>query len=79
MIKIIKEYKEIEFESHSDLVAKALLRNPSAEFLMMIKEFNPVLLQQGDMYEAWLRICCEFAKENGVPLREWIEEKPLLK
>ena len=58
---------------------KALLRNPSVEFVMMIKEFNPILLQQGDMYEAWLSICCEFAKENGVPLREWIEEKPLLK
>ena len=26
--------------------------------------------------EAWLEICCKFAEENNVPLREWIEEKP---
>ena len=26
--------------------------------------------------EAWLEICCKFAYENNVPLREWIEEKP---
>ena len=26
--------------------------------------------------EAWLEICCKFADENNVPLREWIEEKP---
>ena len=24
--------------------------------------------------EAWLEICCKFADENNVPLREWIEE-----
>ena len=43
---------------------------------MMIKEFNPVLLRSDDMYEAWLSICCKFADENRVPLREWIESKP---
>ena len=26
--------------------------------------------------EAWLEICCKFADENNVPLRERIEEKP---
>lgn len=56
---------------------RALLLHPSAELLMMIKEFNPTLLENGDMYEAWLDICCGFASENGVPLREWIEEKPV--
>ena len=55
---------------------KAVLRNPSSEMYLMIKEFNPVLLQNDDMYEAWLNICCEFASENNVPLREWIETKP---
>lgn len=56
---------------------KALLRHPSAELLMLIKDFNPILLEHSDMYEAWLDICCEIANKYGVPLREWIEEKPI--
>ena len=55
---------------------KASLRHPTSELLMMIKDFNPILLKGKDMYEAWLKICCAFAKENGVPLKEWIEQKP---
>lgn len=56
---------------------KALLRHPSTELLMLIKDFNPILLEHSDMYEAWLDICCEIANKYGVPLREWIEEKPI--
>lgn len=55
---------------------KAMLRHPSAEMYMMIKDFNPILLRSDDMYEAWLKICCKFADENHVPLRDWIESKP---
>lgn len=55
---------------------KATLRHPSSEMYMLIKDFNPVLLRSDDMYEAWLRICCKFADENRVPLREWIDSKP---
>lgn len=55
---------------------KALLRHPSTEIMMMIKDFNPILLEQNNMYDAWLEICCDIAKEYGVPLKEWIEEKP---
>ncbi len=55
---------------------KALLRHPSNELLLMIKDFNPILLKDSDMYEAWLRICCKFAEEYQVPLREWIDKKP---
>ncbi len=55
---------------------KAVLRHPSSEMYMMIKDFNPILLQSEDMYEAWLNICCKFADENNVPLREWITDKP---
>lgn len=56
---------------------RAMLSSPSADMYMMIKEFNPALLCHDDMYEAWLEECCKFASENNVPLREWIEEKPL--
>ena len=45
---------------------------------MMIKDFNPVLLEADDMDEAWLDSCCGYAAEWDVPLREWIEEKPVL-
>lgn len=55
---------------------KAMLTHPTSEMYMMIKDFNPILLRSNDMYEAWLSICCKFADENNVPLREWIESKP---
>lgn len=67
VFNIIVEYSE-------DI--KALLRHPSAELVLMIQDFNPILLNHNDMYEAWLGICCEFADENDVPLMEWIEKKP---
>ena len=56
---------------------KAMLRHPTSEMYMMIKDFNPSILRGDDMYEAWLKICCKFASKYGVPLREWIETKPL--
>lgn len=55
---------------------KAMLTHPSAEMYMMIRDFNPILLENDDMYESWLEICCEFAEKNHVPLREWIDRKP---
>jgi len=55
---------------------KAMLTHPSSEMYMMIKDFNPVLLKSENMYDAWLSICCKFAKKYNVPLREWIENKP---
>lgn len=55
---------------------KAMLNHPSSEMLSLIKEYNPRLLKSDDMYEAWLNICCEFAKIYDVPLRKWIEDKP---
>lgn len=55
---------------------KAVLTHPTPDMYMMIKEFNPVLSRSSNMYEEWLGICCEFAKQHHVPLREWIENKP---
>lgn len=60
---------------HADDI-KAILRHPSREMLLMIKEYNPCLLQKDDMYKGWLDICCRFAEANNVPLQEWIKEKP---
>lgn len=56
---------------------KAMLSNPTNDMLLMIKEFNPALLKCNDMYEGWLEICCEFANEHNVPLKEWIANKPV--
>lgn len=56
---------------------KAMLHKPSVDMEMMIKEFNPILLKDDDPYEVWLKICTRFANEYGVPLREWIERKPV--
>lgn len=67
VFNIIVEYSE---------AIKALLLHPSPELIMMIKEFNPILLKENDMFESWLKICCEFAEKNSVPLREWIDSKP---
>ena len=55
---------------------KAMLTHPTSDLYMMIKEFNPLLLKGDNMFEQWLKICCKFAAENKVPLREWIENKP---
>ena len=58
---------------------KSCLHNPSKELLMMIKEFNPILLDSNDMYEAWLNICCGYANKSNIPLNEWVKEKPSFK
>ena len=55
---------------------KELLSHPSPELLLMIKEYNPALLNKNDRFEAWLDICDKFAKKHEVPLRQWIETKP---
>ena len=55
---------------------KNILRNPTPEMVLMIKEFNPELLKHKDMFKSWLEMCIIFAKQNQVPLLEWIEQKP---
>ena len=55
---------------------KALLLHPSADFMRMIEEFNPKLAKSSNMYEAWLDICCGYAREHGDDLRSWVDEKP---
>lgn len=55
---------------------KKILEHLTADMEMMIMEYNPVLLASDDPYEEWLKVCCTFAEEENVPLREWIEHKP---
>lgn len=55
---------------------KEALSCPNRELLLMIKEYNPLLFTDNNLYDTWLEICCEFASENNVPLRQWISEKP---
>lgn len=58
---------------------KALLQHPTKEMVDLIAEYNPTILQGDDYYEGWLRMCCEIADRNNVPLREWIAKKPIFK
>ena len=55
---------------------KALLRHPTLELMQLVKEFNPMLLSSDDMFDEWVKMCDKFAQKDGVPLREWIKEKP---
>lgn len=56
---------------------KFILNNPNSEMLTLIKDYNPILSSKEDMFETWLSICCKFADKYNVPLREWIESKPV--
>lgn len=60
---------------HSNDVRR-LLKNPSADFYQMIKEYNPRLLSGSDPYKEWLKICIEIADKNDVPLMKWIKDRP---
>lgn len=64
--RIVKYSKRIE----------SLLRNPSREMIMLIKDYNPELLAGGSIYENWLLQCNKIAKQRGVPIMEWIKNNP---
>ena len=55
---------------------KAILDHPTPEMCALIKEFHPTLLLHINMYEAWLSLCEQYAKNDNVPLRQWIDKKP---
>ena len=52
------------------------LTYPTSELLMLIEDYNPLLLKGGNLYRNWLAICLEYAEAAKVPLEQWIEEKP---
>ena len=55
---------------------REMLTYPTHEMLMLIREYNPILLRNCDYYNNWLKICLGYAKDANVPLEQWIEEKP---
>lgn len=59
---------------YSDRV-KALLEHPTNDLLLMIAEHNPTLLDGGDLFGNWVKLCCKIA-EDKIPLEHWIETKP---
>lgn len=61
---------------YSDRIKDALC-NPSDELRKLIEDYNPQLLDGGNPYKKWLDICLVYAEKEGVPLEEWINNKPL--
>lgn len=61
---------------YSDMI-KDMLTYPTTELLKMIAEYNPVLLKSKNLYEEWLKICYAYAKVENVPLKDWINVKPV--
>lgn len=55
---------------------RGMLDHPDPELYLMIKEFNPTLLQGTDPYGQWLKTCCQYASRHNVPLTDWIQSKP---
>lgn len=61
----------------SDLIKK-MLENPSSELIMLIQDYNPVLLSGDNMWEEWIKICSNYAKLYDVDLVKLINDKPKL-
>ena len=61
---------------YSDRIKDALC-NPSDELRKLIEDYNPQLLDGGNPYKKWLDICLVYAEKEGVPLEDWINNKPL--
>ena len=64
--RIIKYSKHIE----------QLLKFPTKEMTLLIKEYNPALLTGNSLYENWLSQCAEIATQKNVPITEWIKTNP---
>ena len=56
---------------------KAMLQHPDLEMMKLITDYNSALNKSKDKWQNWLNICLGYAEENGVPLEEWIEKKPV--
>ncbi len=56
---------------------KKTLNDPTKELMMLIQDYNPQLLDNGNLYDNWLKICLQYAEKEKIPLEEWIKEKPM--
>lgn len=55
---------------------KEMLENPSSELLMLIKDFNPILLSGENPWIEWVKICSNYANLYNIDLAEYINKKP---
>ena len=56
---------------------KKMLNDPSKELVMLIQDYNPQLLNNGNLYNNWLKICLQYAERGKIPLEEWIDKEPI--
>ena len=68
VFNIIVEYAEF---------IRKLLAEPTADFLQMIEEYNPILMKGEDLYKEWINMCCDIVVDYNIPLKEWIDTKPI--
>ena len=57
---------------------KKILTEKSKETIELISEFNPSLLNNGELFENWLKLCYANADTNGAPIEEWFRNPPIL-
>lgn len=57
-------------------VIRMLLTEPTYDLLLMIKDYNELLLDGKSLWSAWLGQCQEYANQHRINLQKWIEEKP---
>lgn len=56
---------------------KSMLTFPSHDLIALIADYNPALLKTPELYENWLKQCEINAKNYNVPIRKWIDERPV--
>lgn len=76
-VRLKKELPQIfnQIVVFSDTI-KEMLNNPSPELLMLIKDYNPVLLSKDSPWNEWIDICSGYAKSYNINLLELINDKP---
>ena len=61
---------------HLSSAVKRILTNPTQEETLLLQDYNPALYKSKNRYETWLQVCEKKASKEGVPIREWIKERP---
>ena len=56
---------------------KTLLRVATLDMALLLQDYNPVLSKSKDKYEMWIKCCEQIAQKDNVPIRKWINERPI--